>query len=50
MEEAYELVLQHTPLPGSVCGHICPNLCMEGCSRQTVDKSIDVAMMGRAKR
>ena len=48
MEEAYELVLKHTPLPGSVCGHICPNLCMEGCSRQTVDKSIDVAMMGRA--
>jgi NADPH-dependent glutamate synthase beta subunit-like oxidoreductase/glutamate synthase domain-containing protein 3/NAD-dependent dihydropyrimidine dehydrogenase PreA subunit len=48
LDDAYELVLHHTPLPGSVCGHICPNLCMEGCSRQTVDKSIDVAMMGRA--
>lgn len=48
MQEAYELVLQHTPFPGSICGHICPNLCMEGCSRQLVDRSIDVAMMGRA--
>ncbi len=47
-EEAYELVLKHTPLPGSVCGAICPNLCMEGCSRQVVDQSIDVAMLGRA--
>ncbi|MFC1524664.1 FAD-dependent oxidoreductase [Thermodesulfobacteriota bacterium] len=48
MDEAYELVLKHTPLPGSICGAICPNLCMEGCSRQVVDKSIDVAMLGRS--
>ncbi len=48
MEDAYQLVLQHTPFPGSVCGAICPNLCMEGCSRQTVDQSIDVAMLGRS--
>jgi hypothetical protein len=48
LDDAYKLVLQHTPFPGSVCGAICPNLCMEGCSRQTVDKSIDVAMLGRS--
>lgn len=48
MTEAYELVLRHTPLPGSVCGAICPHLCMEGCSRQMVDRSIDVALLGRA--
>jgi NADPH-dependent glutamate synthase beta subunit-like oxidoreductase/glutamate synthase domain-containing protein 3/Pyruvate/2-oxoacid:ferredoxin oxidoreductase delta subunit len=48
MEDAYQLVLQHTPFPGSVCGSICPNLCMEGCSRQTIDQSIDVAMLGRS--
>jgi len=48
LDRAYELVLQHTPFPGSVCGAICPNLCMEGCSRQMVDTSIDVAMLGRA--
>jgi len=47
-DEAYELVLRNTPFPGSVCGAICPNLCMEGCSRQFVDNSIDVAMLGRA--
>jgi NADPH-dependent glutamate synthase beta subunit-like oxidoreductase len=35
-------------MPGSVCGNICPHLCMEGCSRQTVDQSIDVAMLGRS--
>lgn len=48
MHEAYELVLHHTPLPASVCGAICPNLCMEGCSRQLVDRSIDVALLGRS--
>lgn len=47
LEKAYELVLKHTPLPGSVCGAICPNLCMENCSRQDVDEAIDVAMLGR---
>ena len=48
MTEAYELVLRYTPLPGSICGSICPHLCMEGCSRQLVDRSIDVALLGRA--
>ncbi|MDH4319540.1 MAG: FAD-dependent oxidoreductase, partial [Desulfobulbaceae bacterium] len=47
MDEAYELVLQKTPLPGSVCGAICPNLCMQNCSRQGIDAPIDVAMLGR---
>ncbi len=47
LEKAYELVLKRTPLPGSVCGAICPNLCMENCSRQDVDEAIDVAMLGR---
>ncbi|MBU1709044.1 MAG: FAD-dependent oxidoreductase [Proteobacteria bacterium] len=48
MDEAYEMILRHTPLPGSVCGAICPNLCMENCSRQTIDSSINVAMLGRS--
>ncbi len=48
LDDAYELILQHTPLPGSVCGAVCPNLCMENCSRQGVDSSIDVAMLGRS--
>ncbi|MDA8165427.1 MAG: FAD-dependent oxidoreductase, partial [Desulfobacteraceae bacterium] len=49
-KDAYQLVLRYTPLPASICGHICPNLCMQNCSRQNVDASIDIAMLGRAAR
>ncbi|MCL7488327.1 MAG: FAD-dependent oxidoreductase [Desulfobulbaceae bacterium] len=48
VEEAYEMLLRYTPLPASVCGTICPNLCMENCSRKKVDYSIDVSVLGRA--
>jgi len=48
--EAYELILSYTPLPASICGAICPNLCMQSCSRQNVDQSIDIAMLGRSVR
>ncbi len=47
-QEAYELILKYTPFPASVCGAICPNLCMENCSRQTIDAPIDVGLLGRA--
>jgi len=49
-DEAYELVLHYTPFPASVCGAICPNLCMENCSRQRVDESIDQRLLGQAIR
>ncbi len=49
-KEAYEMLMEYTPLPASVCGHICPNLCMQNCSRQLVDEKIDVQMLGRAAR
>lgn len=48
LQEAYELVLDYTPFPASICGAICPNLCMQNCSRQIVDESIDVALLGRS--
>lgn len=48
LDEAYEMLLRYTPLPASVCGTICPNLCMENCSRKAVDFSIDVSVLGRA--
>lgn len=48
LQEAYELVLEYTPFPASICGAICPNLCMQNCSRQVVDESIDVALLGRS--
>ncbi len=48
IDEAYEMLLQYTPLPASVCGAVCPNLCMENCSRQGVDDPIDVQLLGRS--
>jgi NADPH-dependent glutamate synthase beta subunit-like oxidoreductase/NAD-dependent dihydropyrimidine dehydrogenase PreA subunit len=49
-DEAYQLILSYTPFPASVCGAICPNLCMQNCSRQIVDQAIDIAMLGRSVR
>ena len=34
IDEAYRLILEYTPFPGSVCGAVCPNLCMDECTRQ----------------
>jgi NADPH-dependent glutamate synthase beta subunit-like oxidoreductase/glutamate synthase domain-containing protein 3/NAD-dependent dihydropyrimidine dehydrogenase PreA subunit len=48
IEEAYEMLLRYTPLPGSVCGAVCPNLCMDNCSRGAVDTSIEMQVLGRA--
>lgn len=48
IEEAYELILSYTPLPASVCGAVCPNLCMENCTRTGVDGSIEMQVLGRA--
>jgi len=48
--EAYEMLMEYTPLPASVCGNVCPNLCMQNCSRQVVDEKIDVQMLGQAAR
>ena len=33
LQEALEYVLQYSPLPATVCGQICPNLCMQSCTR-----------------
>ena len=48
IDEAYEMLLRYTPLPASVCGSVCPNLCMENCSRHGVDDPIDVQVLGRS--
>ncbi|MDH4028439.1 MAG: NAD(P)-binding protein, partial [Nitrospirota bacterium] len=48
LHEALELVLQYSPLPASVCGEICPNLCMQACTRGQLDKAYNVKEMGRA--
>lgn len=46
IDEAYKLVLDYTPFPGSVCGAVCPNLCMDECTRKKVDISVQVGQLG----
>lgn len=49
IDEAVDMALSYTPFPGTVCGYLCPNLCMQGCTRQTVGMSpVDVSQLGRA--
>jgi len=47
LKEALELVLHYTPFPATVCGEICPNLCMQSCTRAHIDKSLEINMMGK---
>ncbi|MBP1765016.1 MAG: preT [Firmicutes bacterium] len=46
IDEAYRLVLEYTPFPGSVCGAVCPNLCMDECSRDRIDISAQIGKLG----
>ena len=49
MQEAVDLALRYTPFPATVCGYLCPNLCMDSCTRQKADlPAIDTALLGRA--
>jgi len=47
LHEALELVLQYSPLPATVCGEICPNLCMQACTRSQVDKALNIKELGK---
>ena len=44
--EALALVLQYSPLPATVCGQICPNLCMQSCTRSRIDKPLAIDKLG----
>ena len=41
--EALRMILDYSPFPASVCGQVCPNLCMDECNRQYVDIPVRVA-------
>ena len=45
-EEALRLVLDDTPFPATVCGSVCPNLCMSACTRYRLDFPIQVDKLG----
>lgn len=49
-EEALRLVLDYTPFPGCVCGSVCPNPCMQICTRAGLDTAIQIGPLGRASR
>ncbi len=49
IDEAVDLALAYTPFPASVCGYLCPNLCMQGCTRSIQKmQPVDVHLLGKA--
>ena len=49
IDEAVDLALAYTPFPTAVCGYLCPNLCMQGCTRQqALMTPVDVSQLGKA--
>ncbi len=49
VDEAVDLALAYTPFAATVCGYLCPNLCMQACTRQSEAMApVDVSQLGRA--
>ncbi|MFP4429094.1 MAG: FAD-dependent oxidoreductase, partial [Desulfovermiculus sp.] len=49
VDEAVDLALAYTPFPATVCGYLCPNLCMQSCTRAGQDMPpVDVTQLGQA--
>ncbi len=47
-KDAVDLILEYSPFPASVCGEVCPNLCMMECTRGDFDEPIDIKRLGQA--
>ena len=44
-----DLALAYTPFPATVCGYLCPNPCMQACTRQSAFMApVDVTQLGQA--
>jgi len=49
VDEAVDLALTYTPFPASICGYLCPNLCMQSCTRgSSAMAPVDVTQLGQA--
>ena len=49
VDEAVDLALAYTPFPATVCGYLCPNLCMQSCTRHAAGMPpVDVKQLGQA--
>lgn len=42
IHDALSLMLMYSPIPETVCGEICPNLCMDTCTRGRHDTAVKV--------
>jgi len=48
IDEAVDLALAYTPFPATVCGYLCPNLCMNACTRQDAFmQPVDITQIGK---
>lgn len=49
LNKAVDLAMRYTPFPATVCGHLCPNLCMDSCTRTTQKMAaVDAKALGKA--
>lgn len=49
IDEAVDMALSYTPFPATVCGYLCPNLCMSGCTRRgMLMPAVDITQLGKA--
>ena len=49
IDEAVDMALAYTPFPATVCGYLCPNLCMQSCTKQSAFMvPVDITGLGRA--
>ena len=49
VDEAVDMALAYTPFPATICGYLCPNPCMQSCTRQINDMApVDTSQIGRA--
>ncbi|KUO48875.1 MAG: hypothetical protein APF76_09495 [Desulfitibacter sp. BRH_c19] len=46
-KKAIELLDEYTPFRNSCCGHICPHLCMDGCTRGYLDFPIQSSKLAK---
>jgi NADPH-dependent glutamate synthase beta subunit-like oxidoreductase/glutamate synthase domain-containing protein 3/Pyruvate/2-oxoacid:ferredoxin oxidoreductase delta subunit len=49
IDEAVDLALAYTPFPATVCGYLCPNLCMQSCTKNIARMApVDITQLGQA--
>lgn len=49
IDEAVNMALTYTPFPATVCGYLCPNLCMNACTRLSASMpSVDITQLGKS--